>query len=158
MLHSAFEADIQSFDSSALMERSLHIKFRAFYQGNISTEFIPYAMKFYSGKQLNVEEELKWKYAWLHHQHKNKHHWEYWVIEPKTNEAFPMPEKYIIEMVCDWRSFSRKWGRRVKESTLDLTDKIVIHPDTKRALETIMMNKKEVRPPQSTEGEAKPFN
>jgi hypothetical protein len=53
----------------------------------------------------------------------------------------PMPKEYIIEMVCDWRSFSRKWGRKVKESTLNLTEKIVVHPDTKRELEIIMMNK-----------------
>ncbi|MFS0577615.1 DUF5662 family protein [Brevibacillus sp. 179-C 9.1 HS] len=32
-------------------------------------------------------------------------YWEYWVINPITKEAMPMPKKYIIEMVCDWRSF-----------------------------------------------------
>jgi hypothetical protein len=49
-----------------------------------------------------------------------------------------MPKKYIIEMVCDWRSFSRKWGRKVKASTLNLSDKIVVHPDTKNELEILM--------------------
>jgi hypothetical protein len=102
------------------------------------TEFFPYAKKFYSGQPLSVDDELMWKYAWLRHQHKNKHHWEYWVINPNTKEALPMPKKYIIEMVCDWRSFSRKWGRKVKESTLNLTDTIVVHPDTKKELEILM--------------------
>lgn len=53
-----------------------------------------------------------------------------------------MPRKYLLEMVCDWRSFSRKWGRKVKPATLDLTDKIILHPDTKKELEIIMMNKR----------------
>jgi hypothetical protein len=101
-------------------------------------EFFPYAKKFYSGKPLTVEEELKWKYAWLRHQHSNKHHWEYWVMNPNTKEALPMPKKYIIEMVCDWRSFSRKWGRKVKTTTLNLTDHIIVHPNTKKELEILM--------------------
>jgi hypothetical protein len=46
-------------------------------------------------------------------------------------------------MVCDWRSFSRKWGRKVKPATLDLTEKIVLHPDTKKELEMIMKRKRE---------------
>jgi hypothetical protein len=104
----------------------------------LPTEFLPYAKKFFSGKALSLEDELKWKYAWLHHQHKNKHHWEHWVVNPNAKQALPMPQKYIIEMVCDWRSFSRKWGRKVKDSNLDLTDKILVHPDTKRELENIM--------------------
>ncbi|WP_144475592.1 DUF5662 family protein [Cytobacillus oceanisediminis] len=103
-------------------------------------EFFPYARKFYSEKKLSVEDELRWRYAWLTHQHKNKHHWEYWVIDPNKKQALPMPRKYLLEMVCDWRSFSRKWGRKVNLSTLDLTDKIILHPDTRKELEVIMRN------------------
>ncbi|MFD2614990.1 DUF5662 family protein [Paenibacillus gansuensis] len=100
-------------------------------------EFVPYAKKFYSGKPLSPEDGLKWDYAWLHHQRKNKHHWEYWVINPISKEALPMPKKYVIEMVCDWRSFSRRWGRKVKPTTLNLTDSIIVHPDTKKELELL---------------------
>ncbi|OMF26705.1 hypothetical protein BK133_19880 [Paenibacillus sp. FSL H8-0548] len=105
-------------------------------------EFFPYAKKFYSGKPLNAEDEIKWKYAWLRHQNKNKHHWEYWVINPNAKEALPMPKKYIIEMICDWRSFSRNWGRKVKDSTLNLTDNIVVHADTRKEIEILTMSKK----------------
>ncbi|WP_456278829.1 DUF5662 family protein [Bacillus sp. AK128] len=106
-------------------------------------EFCPYAKKFFLGRELSVEEEMKWKYAWLHHQHKNKHHWEYWVVDPKNKKALPMPRKYLLEMVCDWRSFSRKWGRKVENSTLDLSEKIVLHPDTKIELQFIMKRVRE---------------
>lgn len=101
-------------------------------------EFFPYAKKFFSEGELSSVDEMKWKYAWLHHQHKNKHHWEYWVVNPNAKQALPMPRKYLIEMVCDWRSFSRKWGRKVKDTTLNLTDKIVLHPDTKKELEILI--------------------
>ncbi|WP_339146246.1 MULTISPECIES: DUF5662 family protein [unclassified Sutcliffiella] len=106
-------------------------------------EFLPYAKKFFYYGEKSAEDELIWKNAWLHHQHKNKHHWEYWVVDPKNKQALPMPRKYLIEMVCDWRSFSRKWGRKVKYSTLDLTDKIVVHPDTRKELEIIIRNIRE---------------
>ncbi|WP_422661504.1 DUF5662 family protein [Paenibacillus sp. EC2-1] len=104
-------------------------------------EFVPYARKFYSTRK-SEETELQWKYAWLNHQHKNKHHWEYWVVNPNSNEVLPMPEKYIIEMVCDWRSFSRKWGRLIKDPD-HLTNKmmassgLVLHPKTRQRLEEI---------------------
>ncbi|QFT89123.1 hypothetical protein FIU87_10735 [Bacillus sp. THAF10] len=106
-------------------------------------EFFPYAKKFFYDGEKSADDELKWRYAWLHHQHKNKHHWEYWVVDSNNNQALPMPRKYLIEMVCDWRSFSRKWGRKVKDSTLDLTNKIVLHPDTKKELEGITRNIRE---------------
>ncbi|WP_231687657.1 DUF5662 family protein [Bacillus sp. CHD6a] len=108
-----------------------------------SKEFVPYAKKFFSDRELSAEDEMKWKYAWLHHQNKNKHHAEYWVVDPQNKTALPMPRKYLIEMVCDWRSFSRKWGRKMKQSELDLTEKLVLHPDSKRELELIMLRKRE---------------
>jgi hypothetical protein len=104
-------------------------------------EFIPYAQKFYSNKKDEIT-ETKWKYAWLNHQHKNKHHWNYWIVNQEKREALPMPRKYLIEMWCDWRSFSRKWGRRVKEA--DLTEKmiksegVILHPKTRQELEELI--------------------
>ncbi|MFC7680736.1 DUF5662 family protein [Paenibacillus sp. GCM10028914] len=104
-------------------------------------EFVPYARKFYTTNN-NEDTELEWKYAWLRHQHKNKHHWNYWIVNQDSKEALPMPEKYIIEMLCDWRSFSRKWGRLIKDPN-HLTNKmmgasgLVLHPKTRQRLEEI---------------------
>ncbi|WP_080846507.1 DUF5662 family protein [Cytobacillus gottheilii] len=105
-------------------------------------EFFPYAKKFFSDGELNQEDEMKWKYAWLHHQHKNKHHAEYWVVDPQNKTALPMPKKYLIEMVCDWRSFSRSWGRKVKPSTVDPSARLVLHPDSRKELEIILERKR----------------
>jgi Family of unknown function (DUF5662) len=106
-------------------------------------EFIPYTKKFFLDRDIDSIDEMKWRAAWLHHQHKNKHHWEYWVVDPNQKLALPMPRKYLLEMVCDWRSFSRRWGRRVKFSTLKLTEKMILHPETRDALEMIIKNERE---------------
>lgn len=53
--------------------------------------------------------------AWLTHIHKNPHHWQYWVLHnDDPNEGMvilDMEYNYIIEMICDWWSFSWKNGK-----------------------------------------------
>lgn len=99
-------------------------------------EFLPYSRRFFSDKK--NPEELAWKYAWLHHQHRNRHHWNYWVVDQSSRGALPMPREYLVEMVCDWRAFSRRWGRKVREPSLQITDKMVLHPRTMLELEAII--------------------
>ncbi|MBT2692785.1 DUF5662 family protein [Bacillus sp. ISL-55] len=106
-------------------------------------EFMPYTKKFFLDRNIDSYDEMKWKHAWLHHQHKNKHHWEYWVVDPNQKLALPMPRKYLLEMVCDWRSFSRRWGRKVRLSNLKLTEKMILHPETRDALEMVIKNERE---------------
>ena len=64
-------------------------------------EFEPYAQKFYkqdeNGKPLDFIPG--WDEAWTHHWTHNEHHPEHWLGED-------MPYVYILEMLCDWGSFS----------------------------------------------------
>lgn len=64
-------------------------------------EFKPYAEHFY-GKNRNKDDDPDFEKAKQHHFSVNKHHYEYWLKQGKTE----MPRKYIIEMLCDWWSFS----------------------------------------------------
>ena len=50
--------------------------------------------------------------AWLEHIHRNPHHWQHWVLINDNGffTVLPMPEVYVIEMICDWWSFSWKKG------------------------------------------------
>lgn len=52
--------------------------------------------------------------AWLHHIHNNPHHWQHWILindDPDEGEILiSMPLNYIIEMICDWWSFSWSEG------------------------------------------------
>ena len=58
-------------------------------------EFEAYAQKFYGDKKDSLEFEEAWKHHWTH----NEHHPEFWLGED-------MPYIYILEMLCDWGSFS----------------------------------------------------
>ena len=67
-------------------------------------EFYPYEEYFY-GDGANQDEFDK---AWLNHIQNNPHHWQYWILfedEGKT-KVLDMDYPYIIEMICDWWSFS----------------------------------------------------
>lgn len=58
-------------------------------------EFEPYAQKWCGDGKKTPEYEK----AWEHHYMNNEHHPEYWDGED-------MPYIYILEMICDWGSFS----------------------------------------------------
>lgn len=58
-------------------------------------EFEPYAQKWFGDKKKTFEYEEAWKHHWMN----NEHHPEFWLGED-------MPYIYILEMLCDWGSFS----------------------------------------------------
>ena len=58
-------------------------------------EFEPYAQRWHGDKKKTPEYEEAWKHHWMN----NEHHPEYWLGED-------MPLIYILEMICDWGSFS----------------------------------------------------
>ena len=58
-------------------------------------EFEAYAQHFYGTKDNDFEFNEAWKQHWMH----NEHHPEFWLGED-------MPYIYILEMLCDWGSFS----------------------------------------------------
>ena len=107
------------------------------------SEFKPYAMYFFSenGKELYRQEFDK---AWLHHHRSNKHHWEYWVehMYLEVSEGFvfkpiKMPEKYMKEMLADWRGAGRAingtddtFGFYLKNK-----DKMILHHETREWIE-----------------------
>ena len=62
-------------------------------------EFEAYAQHFYGDKKNDFEYEEAWKHHWMN----NEHHPEYWLGED-------MPLIYILEMLCDWGSFSIAMG------------------------------------------------
>ena len=74
-------------------------------------EYIAYDRYFY-GKNKSFEVVEQFNRAWLLHIHRNPHHWQYWILnndDPDKGEILlDMPDCYIIEMVCDWWSFSWK--------------------------------------------------
>ena len=58
-------------------------------------EFEPYAQRWHGDRKKTFEYEEAWKHHWMN----NEYHPEYWLGED-------MPYIYILEMICDWGSFS----------------------------------------------------
>lgn len=76
-------------------------------------EYDAYDHYFY-GRSRSYEVVNEFQKAWLHHIHNNPHHWQYYVLindDPEEGEVIlDMPEVYILEMICDWWSFSINSG------------------------------------------------
>lgn len=78
-----------------------------------TSEYDQYDNYFYGGNR-SYKVVLDFDYAWLHHQHRNPHHWQYWVLindDPEEGlRPMPIPMVYIYEMIADWWTFSWKNG------------------------------------------------
>lgn len=99
-------------------------------------EYDAYANYFYGDK--NQEEFDK---AWLHHQKANPHHWQYWVLinDEDGTYATPMDYKYIIEMICDWWSFS--WSKNKLDEIFNWyknQDNMILHDNTRKIVDNIL--------------------
>ena len=75
-------------------------------------EYDAYDKYFYGNRSYEVVQNFN--YAWLQHIHKNPHHWQHWILINDDSElgiiALEIPFNYIIEMICDWWSFSWRSG------------------------------------------------
>jgi len=68
--------------------------------------------------------------AWLKHQKRNKHHWQYWVLHEDSGalKLMAIPNKIILQMACDWIGASKairgkdarpdEWYKKVKDATM----------------------------------------
>lgn len=93
-----------------------------------SDEFIAYAQKFFG----DGCPKMDFDYAWNHHQKGNRHHWQYWIMwNPKGSLALPIPEKYIIEMLCDWTAMSLKFNNKPSDWLRDNINNMLLHDSTR---------------------------
>ena len=103
-------------------------------------EYFAYCEYFYGEKTPEVKDEFD--RAWLHHQHRNPHHWQHWLLKQDdgTNKAIEMPYLDVIEMVCDHWSFS--WMKDDLYEIFSWYDenkpKMILHPNTKSLYESIL--------------------
>lgn len=109
------------------------------------SEFIPYARFFHSKNRAknykkSDESDVNFQTGWNLHQKRNKHHWNYWVSITRKNEIIPlpMPKKYIIQMVCDWRGMARKFGGTWQEYFSKSKKDFILHTETLRRLEGLI--------------------
>lgn len=98
-------------------------------------EFIPYADFFYGGDKTRPGVKAAFDLAWLIHQNRNKHHWQWHLLinDQEPARCIPMPDRYRREMLADWKGAGRAingvedaagWYRANR-------DKMQLHPETR---------------------------
>lgn len=106
-----------------------------------SAEYDAYDAYFY-GKNKSYQVVQEYNYAWLHHIHHNPHHWQYWVLinDEDGTVALDMPYNYIIEMICDWWSFSWKSGnlRGIFSWYDEHKNNMILSDETQKTVEDIL--------------------
>lgn len=107
------------------------------------SEYYAYDEYFY-GNNRSYQVVQDFNEAWLHHIHRNPHHWQYWVlIKDEADEGLvtiQMPYNYVIEMICDWWAFS--WNKGNLTEIFDWYDNhkdyMKLHHDTRKTVESIL--------------------
>jgi len=84
------------------------------------SEWLPYAAFFYGDKPVHFPGDMKpsrtesteFDRAWLFHLHRNRHHWQHWLLtmDDGTVEALDMPTQDYMEMLADWYGAGRAQG------------------------------------------------
>lgn len=115
----------------------------------LPSEWIPYAAFFYGEKPSPRDNTGYYKptdtgnqafdFAWLLHQKRNKHHWQWWILPDDSGgqKTLPMPDKYRREMLADWRGAGRAqgYGDNTPEWYEANKHKMRLHPDTREWIE-----------------------
>ena len=72
------------------------------------------------------------------HQHRNKHHWQFWVFINDCGEieCLPIPDVYRREMLADWRGAGESLGKPdLVGWYTSCRDTMLFHPETRAWLE-----------------------
>ena len=111
-------------------------------------EYEAYDKYFYGGNR-SYQVMQDFNYAWLHHLHRNPHHWQYWTLvndEPNEGEkVLDMPYNYILEMILDWWAFSWSCGNltEIFKWYDEHKDYIKLSDKTRKTVEDILNKIKE---------------
>lgn len=117
----------------------------------LPSEFGPYARHFHnldgSSKVIRNETgyykptdtgDVAFDFAWLLHQKRNRHHWQWWVV-PEDNggiRIFPMLRKYRLEMLADWLGAGQAQGvPDIVPWYIKNRDKMIFHSSTREWIE-----------------------
>jgi len=112
----------------------------------LPSEFLPYARhvfkRFKTGyyKPTSTGDDA-FDLAWFMHKSRNKHHWQYWSNPTETGlDILEMPDKYRMEMICDWIGAGKAQGKGVntKQWWEANKNKMQFHPRTRVKIESFI--------------------
>lgn len=105
-------------------------------------EWTPYVHAFYRPDIERQNKQPAFDAAWLHHQHRNPHHWQHWLLQEDDGalKTLEMPPALVREMVADWmgagRAITGRW--EVAEWYAKNRDKIKLAPRTRAQVEALI--------------------
>ena len=103
-------------------------------------EYDAYCNYFYPSDGFE-KDEAEFNRAWLLHQKRNPHHWQYWILIRDQGETEPidMPIEYICEMLCDWHSFTLRDPKSTAYKWwIDNKDNMVLSENTINHIESMI--------------------
>ena len=114
------------------------------------SEFIP-GIKYYQGDRSPNDAQRRncgYSSSWMHHQGRNRHHFEYWTDYSTSGigiDGVEMPKKYVAEMFCDRLAASKVYrgkdfdpGDPYKFFLRGKERRLLLHPNTEALLEVIL--------------------
>lgn len=125
------------------------------------SEFFPY-VNFFFGKDGRADEVRRQRkktgyykatdtgddafdFAWLLHQKRNRHHWQFWILpeDEGSVKVLPMPLVDRLEMISDWIGAGRAQGyiTNTREWWEMNKSKMTFHPDTRTWIENELQRK-----------------
>jgi hypothetical protein len=112
------------------------------------SEWFPYAEFFYgshgklrrdaTGYYRPTDNSGTFDFAWLLHQKRNRHHWQFWVLplDDGGTQNLPMPDRYRKEMLADWIGAGKAQGKSGTAGWyLVNRNKMQLHPETREWIE-----------------------
>ena len=111
-------------------------------------EFISYANYYYENHICSPPADdpidchsSRYLLTWLKHHKRNRHHWQWWILYGDDNQptALPMDDKYIKEMVADWRGAGRAQGQSDTMTWYQRNkNKMILHASTRQKVEQLL--------------------
>ncbi len=134
-------------------------EFRIYWRGIVHdmskfglNQFLSYARYFYnrdgsSRSKVSELDQLQLNLNWLHHQHRNKHHFQNWILIQDSGREIliQMPQKYVKEMISDWFSAGKVLQRHNYNDFREVRSwytinkhNIRLHPNTRKYVEKLI--------------------
>ena len=89
-------------------------------------------------KQTREGVDAAFDFAWLLHQKRARHHWQWWILPEDDGgiKVLSMSSVSRREMLCDWRGAGRVWGKTDTLGWYEANkDNMQLHPDTRDWIE-----------------------
>lgn len=129
----------------------------------LPSELIPYTNYFYGDVKRDItrgrhatgyykptdtgdKAQAAFDFAWLLHQKRNRHHWQWWCLSEDEGgtKTFQIEYPYNLEMICDWLGAGKAQGKvspaydkyqEVRKWYKRNGDKMQLHPETRKCIE-----------------------